>query len=201
MVCADAPQCRSLTRRQVRARATPKDRCRRRSRTAIRRRQQYWPSRSAPSAGHAAGALLRSVSGRAPWTALRFACCPSLRRVPLRICYFRRHRHCQRAARPSSLGAGQAARRWLAAQMAPRAPCVTTSRATWAWAPAIHRTRWRPRCRRAGTARRASSEARTRGGTIHERGGALAATSFWSQRPRALHPALCTCAAKQEGYQ
>ena len=84
MVCGDAPQCRSLTRRQVRARATPKDRCRRRSRTAARRRQQYWPSRSAPSAGHAAGALLQSVSGRAPWRALRFACCPSLRPVPLR---------------------------------------------------------------------------------------------------------------------
>ena len=158
MVCGDAPQCRSLNRRQVRARATPEDRCRRRSRRATRRRPQCWPSRSAPSAGHAAGAPLWSVSGRARWRALRLARCPSLRPVPPRICYFRCH--CQRAARPSSLGAGQAARTWPAAQMAPRAPCVTTSRA-----PAIHRTRWRPRCRRAGAARRASlKEARTRPG-------------------------------------
>jgi len=189
VVCGDAPQCRSLTRRQVRARATPEDRCRRRSRRATRRRPQCWPSRSAPSAGHAAGAPLWSVSGRARWRALRLARCPSLRPVPPRICYFRCH--CQRAARPSSLGAGQAARRWPAAQMAPRAPCVTTSRA-----PAIHRTRWRPRCRRAGAARRASlKEARTRPGA---RAGTRRSTAAFGPRtlstrlPPCLHPAACT---------
>ena len=190
MVCGDAPQCRSLTRRQVRARATPEDRCRRRSRRATRRRPQCWPSRSAPSAGHAAGAPLWSVSGRARWRALRLTRCPSLRPVPPRICYFRCH--CQRAARPSSLGAGQAARTWPAAQMAPRAPCVTTSRA-----PAIHRTRWRPRCRRAGAARRASlKEARTRPGA---RAGTRRSTAAFgllgplsTRLPPCLHPAACT---------
>ena len=87
MVCGDAPQCRSLTRRQVRAKATPKDRYRRRSRRATRRRPQCWPSRSAPSAGHAAGAPLWSLSGRARWRALRLARCPS-RSAGRRRCFF-----------------------------------------------------------------------------------------------------------------